>query len=380
MKNKLTAILALLLAAIMLAGCAGSVETSSEEVYADTSASAHAIQNGAAETVQNMTAKEGKTMPQSTAEYGERELHHIIKLCQTDTETYAETEYPVYTYEELNERAMRAITRCENVDDVTPMIPLYLYEEVLNLNSVSDEDRKNGRFGVGCLLTYMGAQRMYGLGEHPLTLREVLHSMPDAAVVYDPDKRAGYMMYDLDNGMRLFYFFKDTRGYRCDDILDIWIQGMPVIMAQKTSYSSFADLIQENMSITELAGIDPAFEAYKSYMTKGYFNTAEGMNMRDEDGKITSESYAAMIAEGNRLSRIPASTLILTDGVLRVEWDWCQERSEYVVLRYLYKKDFVLRLYRMEINYKIDSRYYVGKVKKKGGKIWIAGNEQITIL
>lgn len=34
----------------------------------------------------------------------------------------------------------------------------------------------------------------------------------------------------------------------------------------------------------------------------------------------------------------------------------------------------------MEINYKIDSRYYVGKVKKKGGKIWIAGNEQITIL
>ena len=67
-------------------------------------------------------------------------------------------------------------------------------------------------------------------------------------------------------------------------------------------------------------------------------------------------------------------------GVYRVEWDWCQERSEYVVLRYLYKKDFMLRLYRMEINYKIDSRYYVGKVKKKGGKIWIAGNEQITIL
>ena len=58
------------------------------------------------------------------------------------------------------------------------------------------------------------------------------------------------------------------------------------------------------------------------------------------------------------MDRPVSSVLILTDGVLRLIWDY--DGSDYVVKRYEFREDFIIETYGIEVSYKIDDRYYVG--------------------
>ena len=58
------------------------------------------------------------------------------------------------------------------------------------------------------------------------------------------------------------------------------------------------------------------------------------------------------------MGRTVSSVLILTDGVLRLIWDY--DGSDYVVKRYEFREDFIIETYGIEVSYKIDDRYYVG--------------------
>ena len=58
------------------------------------------------------------------------------------------------------------------------------------------------------------------------------------------------------------------------------------------------------------------------------------------------------------MDRPVSSVLILTDGVLRLIWDY--DGSDYVVKRYEFREDFIIESYGIEVSYKIDDRYYVG--------------------
>ena len=127
MKNKLTAILALLLAAVMLAGCTGSKQTTTQSTET-------ALKR--AEAKVKPVLMPGKT-PKP------REVQYVIWNCQRNSESYnykGDSMRPTYNgYYELDDRAAKQAKTMMNTDDITEFIPLYSYEDVLRLNFVSDD-------------------------------------------------------------------------------------------------------------------------------------------------------------------------------------------------------------------------------------------------
>ena len=185
--------------------------------------------------------------------------------------------------------------------------------------------------------------------------------MPDAAIKYNPYSKTGYMMYDLDNGMRLFFMMKDmgdSEGEGQRSYLGVNVLGNPVIMAKRTSFAEFDGVLKDGATITELAKVDPAFSAYSDYMRKGIFYQMYGTRYKDEEGNVYEDSYKNFIDGEIRMDRPVSSVLILTDGVLKIFWDYVGD--DYVVDRYEFREDFIIESYGIEVSYKIDDRYYVG--------------------
>ena len=131
MKNKLTAILALLLAAIMLAGCTGSKQTTTQSTEM-------ALKRAAAKVKPVL-------MPGTTPK--PRKVQYVILPCQENPDNYEEKSgLQFFEYGELDALAAEAVKRSLNTEDVTDLIPLYSYENVLNLNFISDEDKMKGKY------------------------------------------------------------------------------------------------------------------------------------------------------------------------------------------------------------------------------------------
>ena len=187
--------------------------------------------------------------------------------------------------------------------------------------------------------------------------------MPDAAIKYDAASKTGYMMYDLDNGMRLYYMLKDMgESYIIKtpekQYLDLNVLGNPAVMAKRTSFAEFDGVLKDGATITELAKVDTAFNAYSDYMRKGFFYQMYGTRLKDEEGNVYEDSYKKFIDEEKGMDRPVSSVLILTDGVLKIFWDYVGD--DYVVDRYEFREDFIIESYGIEVSYKIDDRYYVG--------------------
>ena len=350
MKNKLTAILALLLAAVMLAGCTGSKQEITRSTETD-------LKRAAAKVKPVL-------MPGKTPK--PRELHYVVWDCQWSPESFnykGNSMRPIYGYNELDDRAAKQAKTMMNTDDITEFIPLYSYEDVLSLNYVNNDDKSKGRFGHIAFIILDWTQpyaergeRGTGRGHH---VSSVYKRMPDAAIKYNPYSKTGYMMYDLDNGMRLFFMMKDmgdSEGQR--SYLGVNVLGNPVIMAKRTSFAEFDGVLKNGATITELAKVDPALNAHIDYMRKGFFYTYSGTTFHDEEGNIHEEAYRRLITTNEEMGRTVSSVLILTDGVLRLIWDY--DGSDYVVKRYEFREDFIIETYGIEVSYKIDDRYYVG--------------------
>ena len=109
MKNKLTAILALLLAAVMLAGCTGSKQTTTQSTEM-------ALKRAAAKVKPVL-------MPGKTPK--PRKVQYVITPYQEDPVWYEEKlDLPVFKDGELDARATEAVKRSLNAEDVTDLIPL----------------------------------------------------------------------------------------------------------------------------------------------------------------------------------------------------------------------------------------------------------------
>ena len=351
MKNKLTAILALLLAAVMLAGCTGSKQ-------ATTQSTEMALKR--AEAKERPVLMPGKT-PKP------RKVQYVVWNCQRNSESYnykGDSMRPTYNgYYELDDRAVEQAKTMMNTDDITEFIPLYSYEDVLSLNYVNNDDKSKGRFGHIAFIILDWTQpyaergeRGTGRGHH---VSSVYKRMPDAAIKYNPYSKTGYMMYDLDNGMRLFFMMKDMGGSEGQrSYLGVNVLGNPVIMAKRTSFAEFDGVLKDGATITELAKVDPALNAHIDYMRKGFFYSHRSPAYHDDYGNIDETSYKGLITSNEEMGRTVSSVLILTDGVLRLIWDY--DGSDYVVKRYEFREDFIIETYGIEVSYKIDDRYYVG--------------------
>ena len=352
MKNKLTAILALLLAAIMLAGCTGNKQTTTQSTEM-------ALKRAAAKVKPVL-------MPGKTPK--PRELHYVVWDCQWSPESFnykGNSMRPIYGYNELDDRAAKQAKTMMNTDDITEFIPLYSYEDVLSLNYVNNDDKSKGRFGHIAFIILDWTQPYAERGERAIggghNVSSVYRNMPDAAIKYNPYSKTGYMMYDLDNGMRLFFMMKDmgdSEGEGQRSYLGVNVLGNPVIMAKRTSFAEFDGVLKNGATITELAKVDPALNAHIDYMRKGFFYTYSGTTFHDEEGNIHEEAYRRLITTNEEMGRTVSSVLILTDGVLRLIWDY--DGSDYVVKRYEFREDFIIESYGIEVSYKIDDRYYVG--------------------
>ena len=352
MKNKLTAILALLLAAVMLAGCTAHVENQDNDKYNENID----ISVMVTPTVEPTVEPTGDT----------RELHYVVWDCQWSSESFnykGNSMRPIYGYNELDDRAAKQAKTMMNTDDITEFIPLYSYEDVLSLNYVNNDDKSKGRFGHIAFIILDWTQpyaergeRGTGRGHH---VSSVYKRMPDAAIKYNPYSKTGYMMYDLDNGMRLFFMMKDMGGSEGQrSYLGVNVLGNPVIMAKRTSFAEFDGALNDGATITELAKVDPALNAHIDYMRKGFFYSHRSPAYHDDYGNIDETSYKGLITSNEEMGRTVSSVLILTDGVLKIFWDYVGD--DYVVDRYEFREDFIIESYGIEVSYKIDDRYYVG--------------------
>ena len=353
MKNKLTAILALLLAAVMLAGCTGSKQ-------ATTQSTEMALKR--AEAKERPVLMPGKT-PKP------RKVQYVVWNCQRNSESYnykGDSMRPTYNgYYELDDRAAKQAKTMMNTDDITEFIPLYSYEDVLSLNFVSDDEKSKGRYGHIAYIILDWTKAYAERGERAIggghNVSSVYREMPDAAIKYNPYSKTGYMMYDLDNGMRLFFMMKDMGGSEEEgqrSYLGVNVLGNPVIMAKRTSFAEFDGVLKDGATITELAKVDPALNAHIDYMRKGFFYSHRSPAYHDDYGNIDETSYKGLITSNEEMGRTVSSVLILTDGVLRLIWDY--DGSDYVVKRYEFREDFIIETYGIEVSYKIDERYYVG--------------------
>ena len=352
MKNKLTAILALLLAAVMLAGCTPCVEKQNEDnENIDISVKVTPTAEPTVEpTVEPMADK--------------REVQYVIThyqrdpdyYYQRDPDYYEKANLRTYTSNELHRIAEETVKRSCRTDDVTSLIPLYSYEDVLSLNFISDADKEKGKNGKHAAYIVYDWTHPYVYTKKPMYVMSVFYSMPYGTVEYDAASKTGYMIYDLDNGMRLYYMLKDMEG--SNDVLNVTILGNPAVMAKRTSFAEFDGVLKDGATITELAKVDPALNAHIDYMRKGFFYTYSGTTFHDEEGNIHEEAYRRLITTNEEMGRTVSSVLILTDGVLKIFWDYVGD--DYVVDRYEFREDFIIESYGIEVSYKIDDRYYVG--------------------
>ena len=293
-----------------------------------------------------------------------RKVQYVILPCQEDPDDYEEKSgLQFFEYGELDALAAEAVKRSLNTEDVTDLIPLYSYENVLNLNFISDEDKMKGKYEhISYITVDTTWPYVYNHGYRKL-VKSFLWCMPDAAIKYDAASKTGYMMYDLDNGMRLYYMLKDMgESYIIKtpetQYLELNVLGNPAVMAKRTSFAEFDGVLKDGATITELAKVDPALNAHIDYMRKGFFYTYSGTTFHDEEGNIHEEAYRRLITTNEEMGRTVSSVLILTDGVLRLIWDY--DGSDYVVKRYEFREDFIIETYGIEVSYKIDDRYYVG--------------------
>ena len=95
------------------------------------------VGNTGAEAMSDIT----KSTPTPEPTGDPREVQYVLTPYQQDPTWYEKNgvkwDLPTYTPKKLEAHAKETIRRCLETDDVTDLIPLYSYENVMNLNYIS---------------------------------------------------------------------------------------------------------------------------------------------------------------------------------------------------------------------------------------------------
>lgn len=326
MKNKLTAILALLLAAVMLAGCTAHVENQDNDKDNENIDISVKVTPTVEPTVEPTPQIMKMTLfTDMVEEYGSRE------------------------------KADEALYYNKNEDWVSIdkksdyKIPVYGYDDILFLdykNKTNNEDIIAGWDNFAVKLTANHSIEVTAHFGNPWRLTLLTFFLPGGALRENPAHTDNpYIMYDTDKGYRIYFFFgKSMRG-----IGESFRVGTAAIMLEKVSFEAYKPLLKEGVDIDTLIEADPAMKAWSdhlygplsAWMTKG--------------GKTVNEALEII---GKKNGQRLTSAVILTDGMLFITWDYVD--GKFVVDTYEYREDFIYDAYGIQVCYKINEEDYVG--------------------
>ena len=325
MKNKLTAILALLLAAIMLAGCAAHVENQDNDK-----------DNENIDISVKVTPTVEPTVRPTVAVKSVKPFSELKKEFASEEDAYAQLYNPQNNY-------------WKTIDGkVDYEIPIYKYDEILFLDyaekMVSDNDRGAwNNFAVKLTTDHSYVQSNPNIQRWKLCMLAMF--LQGGALRENPKYTSNaYMMYDTDKGHRIYFFFEKVHE------VGRWIRsGTAAIMLEKVSFEAYKPLLKEGVDIDTLIEADPAMKAWSdhlygplsAWMTKG--------------GKTVNEALEII---GKKNGQRLTSAVILTDGMLFITWDYVD--GKFVVDTYEYREDFIYDAYGIQVCYKINEEDYVG--------------------
>ena len=242
---------------------------------------------------------------------------------ETPVETQAATEpadgSPLHRYDGSDpEQVSVAEARAEEFKKMAPMpedeklenIPVYDAEDLLyKLNYIGKDNNMYAESNIRFNST-----------------ESILLEYPGAAFRRFEDGHA-YMVYDADNGYRLFIQFGEKYGYCAS-------YGCPVVIKEQHSYADFEGL-KVGDSIDKVCEIDSVGDVYKHLFADVHHIYPElAETYRGWGGPFASMHY-------------------LTDGILRIEYDF-DEKMNATIANMVYSPDYVLSgMYDIPVNYRI---------------------------
>ncbi|MBR6429553.1 MAG: hypothetical protein IKS43_07855 [Clostridia bacterium] len=243
---------------------------------------------------------------------------------EAPAETQAATEpadgSPLHKHEGLEpDLVSAALARTEEFKAMAPMpederlenIPVYDADDLLfKLNFIGKDNNADATTNIRFNST-----------------ESFLAHYPGAALRKFEDGHA-YMVYDADNGYRLFIQFGEKYGYSAS-------YGYPVVIKEQHSCADFEGL-KVGDSIDKVCEIDSVGLIYKKLFSEVYCIDAQNARITREcgEGPYSSMHY-------------------LTDGILRIEYDF-DEKMNATIANMVYSPDYVLSgMYDIPVNYRI---------------------------
>ena len=204
-------------------------------------------------------------------------------------------------------------------------IPVYYYEELIH-------EFRSDRYQPLIYGRDIGYSTVNFPNSSSHALDYILTTMPTEAIRTVDGGKFIYLMYDTDQGQRLYLFFEDIN----DSLVNSDISGFVVLMQERLSYSDFQGLkVGDEMS--ELAEIDPVMKIYSDYLYGSF--TEEDLKLWEEKGVN------------------PSTISILTDGALKITYK--NVDGKLLVEKFDFSEDFRLDGYMGKTNYRIAEIDYV---------------------
>ena len=330
MKSKLTAFLALLLAMIMLIGCVAPVEKQNKDDEDNEDPGIPVkVEPTVEPTPQNM---EMVLLSDLIKEYGSEEK----------------------AVDELYSGKAGYWVHIGDKDDYR--IPVYKYDDILFLDyaeKIASENTSELSDAWSDFTVRMCVDHSFlrggitGFAEtmRPWPLSMLTTYLQGGALRTNPKNTDNpYIMYDTDNGYRIYFFFTKDGQQEGE-----WLRaGTAAIMFKNVSFEDYKPLLNEGADVDTLIEADPAMKAWSDHLYGPQFAWLI------RGGKEASDALD-IIREmtGQRLT----SAVILTDGMLFITWDYVD--GKFVVDTYEYREDFVYDAYGIQVCYKINEEDYV---------------------
>ena len=213
---------------------------------------------------------------------------------------------PAYVYMNFREVVREKGVRTD--ETATWVVPVYYETELLF---------RTGKYNLGEDLS-----RWNGWSSDPHSLSGIISRYPTDAIRVRPNW-TGYIMYETDQGTRLYLFFSNYRKN---------VDGFPLVINRVMSYEDFKD-IEIGDTIDDVAAVDDVTELYKKEYSDLNYETAK---------RYCENGY-------------PPTTLhYLEDGILKIEYEMLEDRT-LVVSSITYNEKYWLTCYDGDLlNYKIE--------------------------
>ena len=213
---------------------------------------------------------------------------------------------PAYVYMNFREVVREKGVRTD--ETATWVVPVYYETELLF---------RTGKYNLG---EDLSGWDVYSSDPHNLS--GIISRYPTDAIRVRPNW-TGYIMYETDQGTRLYLFFSNYRKN---------VDGFPLVINRVMSYEDFKD-IEIGDTIDDVAAVDDVTELYKKEYSDLNYETAK----RDCE-----------------IGYPPTTLHYLEDGILKIEYEMLEDRT-LVVSSITYNEKYWLTCYDGDLlNYKIE--------------------------